>query len=35
MTRDGEGAPESSSMLAFAWFVWEAGNLDQPIIRWL
>lgn len=35
MNREGEDKPQSSSMLAFAWFVWEAGNLDQPIIRWL
>ncbi|RYD62849.1 MAG: NAD(P)-dependent oxidoreductase [Verrucomicrobiaceae bacterium] len=35
MNRDGEDKPESTSMLAFAWFVWEVGNLDQPIIRWL
>jgi hypothetical protein len=35
MTREGTGSKKSSSMLAFAWFVWEHGNLGEPNIRWL
>lgn len=34
MYRDGEDTGKTS-MLAFAWFVWEKGNLVEPNIRWL
>lgn len=35
MYRNGEKGNYSSSMIAFAWFVWEHGYVGEPTIRWL
>lgn len=33
--RNGEKGSYSSSMIAFAWFVWEHGYEGEPVIRWI
>jgi hypothetical protein len=34
MWRNGEEKP-SSSMMCFAWFIWEHGYTAEPIVRWI
>lgn len=35
MYRNGDKGNYSSSMIAFAWFVWEHGYSGEPTIRWI
>jgi hypothetical protein len=33
--REGQQADYSTSMMAFAWYVWEHGYAGEPVIRWI
>lgn len=33
--KNGEEAPWGHSSVAYAWFIWEKGSTDEPVIRWL
>lgn len=33
--RNGEKGDYSSSMIAFAWYVWEHGHEGEPVLRWI
>lgn len=35
IAKNGEFEKYSSSALCYAWFIWENGNTQEPVIRWI